>query len=160
MNTSPRGAARFRRFEEDALKSVKSGGKPELFHAPPFRPYIYLETSLSIPSSITTVCFTGIARWKHIQMSDDLLGLPEDALLETVGPLICKHFLRNEGRCPFFGEITGYTVRLFQYVAVRFNTIGQVLERVVGPWREERVGLSIRGKRVPEGLLMPISPSD
>jgi hypothetical protein len=92
-----------------------------------FEPYIFIETSEKRPSSISNAAWTG-NQMKYINLD----GTLSPADLSTVHDLVREHFKMNQGKCPLYGEITGYRFVFSPTESIVLNTEGNELRRENG----------------------------
>jgi hypothetical protein len=90
-----------------------------------FRPYIYVEHSRRVPTSITAAAFTG-ARWRFIDISGHVLRRNIEAQRGWVAWRVRRHYRENNGECFLFGSIAGYRWQLNSAECMRFDTRGRV----------------------------------
>ena len=79
-----------------------------------FRPYVFVETNPSRPVSIAIAAFIGMAM-KFVRLTGRPVGagkvfedLPEPEQLAFVQSIVREHYVVEGGKCPLFGDITGY----------------------------------------------------
>lgn len=94
---------------------------------PQFRPYIHVERSLLMPTSVTVAAFTG-ARWRFVTIPDHVLSGGEDEQLNWIAERVRAHFRENGGKLLLFGEITRYRWVKTPGVSVMLDTDGNVIE--------------------------------
>lgn len=117
-----------------------------------FRPYIYVRTSASRPSSITAAALIG-PRLKHLRLDEEATALPRPFLLSLVTSLVREHYRSNQGNCPLFGNITGYALRISYDATVEFSIDGTLIQEHEG-WNEDEgcATLTVGKQVVREGL--------
>ena len=110
--------------------SVQKREEIELRDRRSFRPHIFIKTSRSGPEvgNITMVALVGLAHFKHIQLPVGTTEKPMSNQLKTVREIIRWYYQEHNGRCLFFGEITGYTYRSTYDHAVEFSIDGKLIE--------------------------------
>jgi hypothetical protein len=92
-----------------------------------FSPYIYVEHSLRIPTSITAAAFTR-APWRFIVVPKAVLLRDTDAQRGWVSWRIRRHYGENGGKCSLFGSITEYRWQRNSVECIRLDTRGNVVE--------------------------------
>lgn len=99
-----------------------------------FRPYVHVRTTETRPGLITIAAVIG-PRLKSFQLAGTLLSLPRPLLLARVSEIVRDHYRDNLGRCPLFGQITGYAFRIAYDATVVFDTEGNLVQETSG-WHE------------------------
>jgi len=94
---------------------------------PPFAPFIFVETTAVMPSSISMAAVAA-ASMKYVNLWDD--ANPED--LRHVQKLVQDHYAKTEGNCILFGRITGYRFVYSPTDCIRLDTTGNEIERKQG----------------------------
>ena len=110
-----------------------------------FEPYICVEHSLSTPLSITCAAFTG-ATWRFIRIPDEVLTLSDDGLLAWVSARVREHYRREGGKCPLYGDITGYRLVQAPGVSVRLDSEGQYVETICEEFAPAKASIQFRNK--------------
>jgi hypothetical protein len=100
-------------------------GKGEVAEAV-FRPYIYVEHTRRVPTSITIAAFSG-ARWRFIDIPGHVLRLQMEAQRGWVAWCVRRHFRESDGECFLFGSIVGYRWQWISVECIRFDTRGRVI---------------------------------
>jgi hypothetical protein len=114
-----------------------------------FKPYIYIKSSLSTPTSITIVAFGGVAGCKHIQIPDEIKAMPEDEQLIEIGRFLAFHYKYRNGECLHFGKITGYIYMKSFDNGVVYSIDGTIIGQHNAPINEGEATLFIGKKRIP-----------
>jgi len=99
-----------------------------------FRPYIYVRTSESRPSFITSAAIIG-PRLKYLQLDNEVISLSRSLLLAFVSTLVREHYQLNQGKCLLFGDITSYALRITYNATVEFSIDGTLIREHDG-WHE------------------------
>ena len=74
-----------------------------------FKPYLYIQTYATRPSSICMYAMTGgTHRHKMVDVPENIPTKSCLEQIETIRTLITEHFKSSEGIAPFFGKISGY----------------------------------------------------
>jgi hypothetical protein len=110
-----------------------------------FRPYIYVEHSLRIPTSITTAAFTG-ATWRFIKIPERVLRRETEAQRGWVAWRVRRHFRENNGECFLFGAIVGYRWQRESLDGIRFDTRGKVIGMAQQSFMPSSGSLTVRNK--------------
>ncbi|HWQ53737.1 MAG TPA: hypothetical protein VN442_08630 [Bryobacteraceae bacterium] len=111
----------------------------------PKPPYIYVETSLTRPTSITCAAWGGV-KFKFIDAPPDVTALPEAEQIAALAALVLQHCIDMGGECPLFGFITGYRFVMSESVSIRLATDGTVVEHCGAFQPPFSVSLEIGGK--------------
>jgi hypothetical protein len=112
-----------------------------------FRPYIYVEHSLRIPTSITVAAFTG-ATWRFIKIPERVLRREAEAQRGWVAWRVRRHFLQNAGVLFLFGAIVGYRWQRNLLDGIRFDTRGKVIGMAQQSFIPSSGSLTVRNKTV------------
>lgn len=91
---------------------------------PPFKPYVFIETSEKMPSSIAMAGATGNGM-KHIILN------PGEGLGD-VKRLVHEHYKKNDGNCILYGKITGFRYVVSPTESIVMDTDGNELRRENG----------------------------
>lgn len=94
-----------------------------------FKPYIYIDTEHSRPKSISMAAMCG-GTMKYIRVDESVTALPDEEQTEKVAQIIRDHYTKSEGKCPLFGNITGYRYFKEFYKTIIFDTDGEEIEIV------------------------------
>lgn len=103
------------------------GGKGEV--QPPiytFRPFIYVQHSLLVPTSITMAAFSG-ATWRYIYLPTAIRKRSREAQRGWVTWKTKSHYKKSEGKISLFGDITGYSWFPCLEESIDFDTHGRVV---------------------------------
>jgi hypothetical protein len=92
-----------------------------------FHPYIYVQASLRTPTFIMGAIFMGTGH-KHIDIPPALLTRTAEEQREWVSARIQQHYRENDGKCPLFGDIVGYTWYQTQDAGIPFDIDGKLIE--------------------------------
>ncbi len=118
-----------------------------------FTPYIFINHSLQRPTNITAVAFIGISCFKHIHLPEGISGKSLWEQIEIVKDVIEKHYSAKEGKCPLFGDITGYLYFYQKNEWIEFSIDGSVKGYKSGDFAEPKAALKIGSKIIRDGLL-------
>ena len=130
-------------YQEDQQEEEKKRRKN-------FKPYIFVETSEKRPRQIT---FAGLMnlRMRSVLIDFEKEGVEEDHFLKLASDRVKQHFVENDGKCLFFGEITGYIVISDYERHYRLDINGNILERKDHIFRIPfSGGVSFRNKTLPQ----------
>jgi hypothetical protein len=86
---------------------VEGKMKPNQLALKRFKPYIYVNHSLRIPTSITAAAFSG-AHWRFLSIPLPVLDRSIDSQLGWVTWRMRTHCKEHGGKLALFGNITGY----------------------------------------------------
>lgn len=129
--------------EHEAVLAAQEKKRHERLH---FRPYVFVESSLRTPSSITIAGLLG-CRMKFIRLPDYCLEMRDEDQLTAVQDIVRRHYQENHGQCPLFGDITGYHFVNNYDESIRLAAHGSVISREVGHFEIPlHVGVRIGGK--------------
>lgn len=120
--------------EEDRLAAIEAEKEARRR----FRPYIFVETSLSRPTSITYALFCGF-KMKFLHLSEE-----REHTLEEIRETIRAHYDRNNGKCVLFGNIVGYRYVRSWEESIRLDIGGNVLEVDPGHFETPFAGAELR----------------
>lgn len=112
-----------------------------------FQPYIYVETSLQRPTSITAAAFTG-GTWRCIDIPSAVLRRTDEAQRGWVAWRVKSHYRENDGRCFLFGDIIGYLWRPSSDQRIPFDIRGNLVERWNQPFTPPMGSLTVKNKVV------------
>jgi hypothetical protein len=111
-----------------------------------FRPYLYVEGELTVPSGITLFAATG-GRWNLIELPVELVNLPLAEQMPTLKRLMHAYLETYRGQCPFFGRVRGFRL-VRREDSLRFTTDGEFIERIERPFHRPHAELKIANKTV------------
>jgi len=98
-----------------------------------FKPYIYLKTEQTRPSSITMFALTGgTMKHKAFYVPENLWLASEDNSFSLIGELIREHFNDSDGIVAFFGKISGYLYCPTYDDSYDFSINGDLLSKSLG----------------------------
>jgi hypothetical protein len=109
-----------------------------------FKPFIFAQGELRVPTQITIFGLTGgHERWHTIWVPAAILKLPLEKQLVELPKLMADFKKEHKGLCPFFGRLVGFKfVRYSDYF--QFDTSGQLLEHVEEPFRRGEAWVELR----------------
>jgi len=119
-----------------------------------FRQYVFVETPAGVVRSSLTVAAIAAPALKTISLPEDLITTPESAQIEYVAELIRAHFGERRGKLSLFGDIVGYRFINAYNESVRFDTGGNVIERISGHFVGPGGAIQIGRKTVAPALLL------
>jgi hypothetical protein len=112
-----------------------------------YRPYIYVEHTLRVPTSITAAALTG-ARWRFVEIPGRVLRRDMEAQRGWVAWRVRRHFRENNGECFLFGSIVGYRWQRNSVDGIRFDTRGKVIGMAQQSFIPSSGSLTVRNKTV------------
>jgi hypothetical protein len=118
-----------------------------------FPQYVFVETPSGVVRSSFTVAAPAL---KTISLPEDLAIAPESAQLEYVAELIRARFGERGGKLSLFGDIVGYRFINAYNESIRFDTGGNVIERVDGHFVGPGGAIQIGRKTVAPALLLKV----
>ncbi len=94
---------------------------------PTFHPYVFIETTSKMPSSIAMAAATG-GSTKYINLEKTFTA--DD--LPRVQAIVREHYLKNEGNCALFGRVVRYRFVYLPTESILLDTEGSETERQTG----------------------------
>ena len=109
-----------------------------------FKPFIFAEGELRVPTQITIFGLTGgHERWHTVLVPAAILESPLEEQLVKLPELMANFRKEHKGLCPFFGKLVGFKfVRYSDYF--QFDAAGQLLEHVEQPFRNGEAWVELR----------------
>ena len=109
-----------------------------------FKPYIYIETTLKRPSSITFAALLG-GGMKYIrEFPERILDLSKAEQIAIVKNIILEHYKKDEGNCLFFGRVTGYIYYPYFNNGMKFSVSGLITEENIPAISQSKFVLSCK----------------
>ena len=121
-----------------------------------FRQYVFVETRPGSVQSSFTVAGIVAPALKTVRLPENLITEPESTQMEYVTELVRAHFHDRTGTLTLFGEIVGYRFVGSYDDSIRFDTAGNVIERVAGHFIRPGGSIQIGRKTVSPALLLSI----
>jgi hypothetical protein len=109
-----------------------------------FKPFIFAEGELRVPTQITIFGATGgHEAWHTVLVPAAILELPVKEQLARLPELMAKYRQKHKGVCPFFGKLVGFKfVRYSDFF--QFSADGQLLEHVEKPFQHSAAWAELR----------------
>jgi hypothetical protein len=112
--------------EKKLLRQI-AGLTDQIYLRDNFQPYIYIETSLSRPASITIAALLG-GKMKYIRnLPEQILDLSKSDQISLIRSIILAHHNEKGGKCFLFGDITGYVYHPGFNNSIKFSVTGKVI---------------------------------
>jgi hypothetical protein len=120
----------------------------QIYHRDNFKPYIYIETSRTRPTSITFAALCD-GDMKYIRSLPRLiLDLSKFEQIKLIRNIILNHFDENDGKCILFGDITGYIYYPRFNSGIKFSVIGDVIENNIPDIPQPECGLYYKVRKI------------
>lgn len=142
----------------DTKKIIKKGKKllnqiddlnDQVYHRDNFKPYIYIETSLSRPTSITFAALCG-GNMKYIRsLPDQILDLSKSEQIIIIRNIIQEHYKENDGKSILFGDITGYIYYPGFNHGIELSIDGNIIGKNIPNIPQPECGLFYKGRKIP-----------
>lgn len=112
-----------------------------------FRPHLFVETSLTIPSPIFVAVISGSPYRRFIPVASADMSPAE------IGDIIRRHYETSRGAIIAFGKITGYRYQQTFDNGMKFDTDGRFIGLFEAPAESTPdMRLSCKGREIPSGV--------
>ncbi len=115
-----------------------------------FQPYIYVQHSLQVPTSIMAAAYTG-GTWRFLPIPAAVLLRTQEAQQGWVSWRVRQHYPKNDGKCLLFGHIVAYRWCRSPESSVRLDVRGRSLEAFQNLFNPQSGSLSVGNKIVTVG---------
>jgi hypothetical protein len=120
----------------------------QIYQRDNFQPYIYIETSLSRPTSITFAALCG-GNMKYIRsLPEQLIDFSSSEQLNFIRNIIQEHYKENEGKCILFGYITGYIYYPGFNQGIKLSIDGNIIGKNIPNIPQPECGLFYKGRKI------------
>jgi hypothetical protein len=113
-----------------------------------FRPHLRTETARIRPEPLFIAALLGVARLRHVPLTDQAWRVDADERHKLVKQAIRDHYRSQDGSVPAFGAIVGYTLVTLPGYEVDFGIPFDLNGEQAGPMRHvERLGEAVLGTK-------------
>jgi hypothetical protein len=103
---------------------------------PSFHPYVFIETTSKMPSSIAmTAAAGGAMKYIDLPMTFTANDLPQ------VQPIVREHFQEHEGHCALFGKVVRYRFMYSPTESILLDTEGNETGRQQGRYWPQSISI-------------------